>query len=132
MAALPSAGGPYPPFPPRRRPLRWLFLALGLVVLGFGVFLLFLSLDPAAFGLTQRFGFPFGGGLLGIFLLLWGVLMVARSASRFGRAGPYGGPRRRFDPAIFAARQRYARGEITREQFQQIVQDLRGPPRPPP
>ena len=50
-----------------------------------------------------------------------------RAAFGPGEPGP-----RRFDPAIHAARQRYARGEITREQFQQIVTDLRRPPVPPP
>jgi uncharacterized membrane protein len=34
-------------------------------------------------------------------------------------------PQRRHNPAIAIARQRYARGEITREQFQQIVEDIR-------
>ena len=59
------------------------------------------------------------------------LVRVAFWASRRGAGG--GGPRGRgFDPAIMEARRRYARGEITREQFEQIVTDLRRPPGPLP
>jgi uncharacterized membrane protein len=110
-------------------------VGVGVVVIVVGVVLLFVTLYPSAFGLSYRSVFPFGGGLLGIFLVLWGILLLVRVAwwtSRrraYGSLGPGG---RRFDPAIMAARQRYARGEITREQFEQIVTDLRQPPGPLP
>jgi len=103
------------------------------MILALGVVLILVAFDPPAFGLGYRSVFPFGGGILGAILILWGTLLIVRAAARVGRRryGYEGPPGRRFDPAILAARQRYARGEITREQFQQIVTDLRGPPRGP-
>jgi uncharacterized membrane protein len=106
-------------------------VVLGVVVLGFGVLFLAVSASPSTFGLRSPFGFPYDGGLLGIFLVLWGSVMLVRVAVGSARRARWdGGPPagRRFDPAVVAARQRYARGEISREQFLQIVQDLRRPP----
>ena len=113
-----------------RSALRWAYIGIGAAILLLGVVLIVVSLDPGAFGLPYRSIFPFGGGLFGAFLILWGSLLLVRAAMRAGRRGYGPGPGRRFDPAIVEARRRYARGEITREQFQQIVQDLRT--RPPP
>ena len=120
----------------RRRTVRWVFLglALGLLVVGLG--LLIVGFEPGLVGLHQGvLGWRFAGGFLGLFLVFWAGLMLVRIAfwtSRRRAFGPGGPGPRRFDPAIMAARQRYARGEITREQFQQIVTDLRRPPGPPP
>lgn len=105
---------------------------MAIAILAFGVVLLLVSAYPSAFGLHYSSAFPFGGGILGVLLLLWGTMLLLRVAfwagrRRYGYGGPAG---RRFDPAILAARQRYARGEITREQFEQIVTDLRRPPGP--
>ena len=109
-----------------------MFVGIGLTILVLGAVLLLVSFDPAAFGLHYRSFFPFGGGFVGVVLVLWGGLVLLRVAMWSSRRR-YGGPgARRFDPAIFAARQRYARGEITREQFEQIVRDLRQPPGPLP
>jgi len=66
------------------------------------------------------------GGFFLLFLVLWigffTVRMVFWSrAIRYRRGQPgdrYG------DPAVRVARQRYARGEITREQYEQIMTDL--------
>jgi len=129
-----SETGLYPPTGRRRRPLRWLFLGIGVAILLVGVVLLVVSLDPGAFGLHYRGLFPFGGGLLGVIVVLWGVLLLVRvawwtSRARYGYGRPQG---RRFDPAIVTARRRYARGEISREQFEQIVSDLRQRPGSPP
>ena len=96
-----------------------------------GVIFLLVAATPATFGVRSPYGFPFGGGLLGIFLLLWGTMLLVRVAIGSARRGRWVNgppPGRRFDPAVVAARQRYARGEISREQFLQIVQDLRRPP----
>ena len=71
--------------------------------------------------------FPFFGGFFLILLLLWVGFFALRMALWRGMRGRYGpgpgGPRRA--PAVMIARQRYARGEITREQYEQIVSDLR-------
>ena len=48
-----------------------------------------------------------------IWLVIWGVGQVS------------GGGRRSEDTPLEIARTRYARGEITREQFEQLQQDLR-------
>ncbi len=119
----------------RRAGLRWVFLGFGVILLGVGVLFLLFALTPATFGLHNPYGFPFGGGLIGIFLVLWGSMVTLRAAVGLaGRRRWAGGPPpgRHFEPAIVAARQRYARGEISREQFLQIEQDLRRPPGPLP
>lgn len=129
-APLPAAGG-YPPY--RRRGRRWWLLGIGVVIVGVGLVFIGISAEPKAFGLSPSFGFPYGGGFFGIFLVLWGAMMMVRFALWSGRRGGAGGPPgRRFDPAILEARRRYARGEITREQFEQLVSDLRRPPGPLP
>jgi uncharacterized membrane protein len=118
--------------PRRRGGLRWLFVGIGATFLLLGVVALLVAAYPGSFGFRGRSWLPFGGGFLGVILVLWGSLVLLRVAMWSSR-GSYGrGPGRRFDPAILAARQRYARGEITREQFHQIVRDLRGPRGPPP
>ena len=133
MATPPASFEAYPMRPRRRRGLRWVFVGIGVVIVGLGGLLIAISYDPAGFGLRTGWGFPYGGGFLGVFFILWGSLMLVRVAFWASRRGPGGGPRGRgFDPAILEARRRYARGEITREQFEQIVADLRRPPGPLP
>jgi uncharacterized membrane protein len=128
-----------PAFEARRR--RWrtvraVFLGIALAILAVGIVILVIGFAPGALGLRPGvLGWRFAGGLLGLFLVFWGALMLVRLAFWAGRArafGVGGPPPHRFDAAVLTARQRYARGEITREQFQQIVSDLRRPPGPPP
>ncbi len=135
--AYPGAYGGYGgPRRPRRRRI-WLVAAVALAVVAVvGVLLLLYvngAFGPTPFGNHPYFGF-FGGFLL-LFIIVWlGFLLLRISfwtARTQGRAGGYGGPNRGPDPAVRIARQRYARGEITREQFDQIMTDLgrrgRGP-----
>jgi len=97
------------------------------------LFLLLLNGELGGTGSGPRPLFGFWGGFFLLFLLVWVAFFVIRIAlwSGGGRRGYYGrqGPRR--DPAVMMARQRYARGEITREQYDQIMTDLgrrgRGP-----
>jgi len=79
--------------------------------------------------------FGWFGGLLVILLIVWIGFMILRitwwTHRRWG--GPYGrGPGPGHDPAPAIARARYARGEISREQFDQIMSDLDRRRMPPP
>jgi len=136
----PSEAAPYgvprPVRPEGPRAHRWLlFAGIGVVaIVVVGVVLWFSLPRP---GRSYGFWFPLGG-LLVVFLVLWlsfTVIRIAWWSSRRERyraaraSGRFGGPG--FDPAIRVARMRYARGEITREQYDQIVRGLRpGPPAP--
>jgi putative membrane protein len=63
----------------------------------------------------------FGG--IWMFLILGGIIaLIIWAVTRFSRPGGTAG---RQDP-LDIARERYARGDITREQFDQIKRDLRG------
>lgn len=130
----PYHGPPGGEEPPRWHSLRWIVLGIGVAFVGLAVLVLLFVLYPASFGLGSsnypgRFG-AFGGAFLLFFLLVVGffIVRVAFWSARAGRhrqgwgpgTGPGYGPNR---PAM-VARMRYARGEITREQYDQIIQDL--------
>jgi uncharacterized membrane protein len=105
-------------------------IAAVFVVLALAVLLV--AVDPGWFGLSSsgsptRYG-PFVGPFFFLFLLIvaFFVLRVAfwgARASRYRAQGGPGGPYGRDRPAM-VARMRYARGEITKEQFDQIMEDL--------
>ena len=111
-------------------PIKWAWIGIGAFILIVGSVLIFTSF--IRFGLFSRgyYGMPMmsgGGWLFGIlgFLLLcflgfiavrfvfWGS-MIHRSAYRLGG-----------DNAEEILRQRYARGDINKEQFDQMLRDLR-------
>jgi uncharacterized membrane protein len=126
-------------YPPPRR-VHWLPIVLGVVLAGVALLLLLVLLYPSAFGFSSssypdRFGF---GGIFIAFFILLVVFFIVRvafwstRASRYGRGyggyGGYGGggPGGGYGanrPAMIA-RMRYARGEITKEQYDQIMKDL--------
>ncbi len=56
-----------------------------------------------------------------IFLLAWAFRRAGSGASASPTPGPAGSPR----TALDIAQERYARGEINRDEYQQIVADLR-------
>ncbi len=134
----PAGGpGPYAGYGPRRRrPRVWIFAAVALVAVAIVGVLLLLYLNgffgPTPYGAHAYY--PFFGGFILLFLIVWIGFFVLRvsfwTARTQGRYPGYG-QRRGPDPAVMVARQRYARGEITREQFDQIMTDLgrrgRGP-----
>ena len=69
--------------------------------------------------------FPFHFGFLGIILLLFIIFWVARCGF-----WPWNGRRRTYyseyrDQADEILRERYAKGEIKKEQFEQMMQDLK-------
>jgi uncharacterized membrane protein len=131
--------GPYyrPPgvaYGQRPSGIRWLPIVIGLVLAAVAALILFILLYPGSFGFapasySPRYGLF--GGVFVLFFILIVVFFIVRvafwstRASRYGRrygsdpSGGYG-PNR---PAM-VARMRYARGEITREQYDQIMQDL--------
>ena len=115
----------------------WIAIGIGIAAI-VAIALVFVLLANGVIGSNSgpRPGWGVWGGFLLVFLIVWIAFFVIRIAlwtgrrgSGYGGYGRYGGPHR--DPAVMAARQRYARGEITREQFDQIMTDLgrrgRGP-----
>jgi len=125
--------------PPRR--FHWLPVIIGGVFVAVALLILLILFYPASFGLatpSSPYGFGrFGGVWVLLFILIVVFFMVrvafwSTRASRYGRrnnsdsSGGYG-PNR---PAM-VARMRYARGEITREQYDQIMKDLGRPPGSP-
>ncbi len=74
------------------------------------------------YGRGSFFFFPFG--LLFVFILIFFLVRVAFWGSGWRGYGWYGGYRGHGDPEQII-RRRYARGEITKEQFDQMLRDLR-------
>jgi uncharacterized membrane protein len=103
-------------------------VAIGLIILV--LLLSFFALVVYRGFILGRSFFPyFGGGLFfGLFSLLLVLLVISfalRLIFRPWRRGWYGGGRYRgYDPAMQQLRERYARGEITKEQFDQMAKDL--------
>ena len=87
------------------------------------------------FGPGWHGGFQLFGGLFGIVLfalfvglLVWALMRLMNHDQ--ARHLPAGGPWQARDEALHAARMRYARGELDRDQYFRIVEDLTGVPRP--
>jgi putative membrane protein len=80
------------------------------------------------------FGFGWGGMIFGglLTLLFWGVIIVlivfaVRALSRSGSSQatpPAGSPGQARDQALEILRERYARGEISKDEFNSMRQDL--------
>lgn len=131
------AGMGYPSPPPRT---HWLPVIIGGVLAAVAIVLLLILLYPTAFGLPAPSGsdrYAWGGGIFLAFfvvLILFFVVRVAFWSSRMSRyrnryqGGPPGGYGANRPEMV--ARMRYARGEITREQYEQIMRDLGRPPGP--
>lgn len=114
----------------RPHPLRWAFIGFGVLILIFGLLLFVVSF--LRFGLFYRYGYGmplvgFGGfelGLFGVVFLFILAFMVVRFAFWGSRGRQTGYRWSNFD-AEEILRQRYARGEISKEQFDQMLRDLR-------
>jgi len=126
--------------PPRRT--HWLPVIIGAILAGVAVVLLLVLLYPGLFGVSAPSGgyryYPFGGFFIAFFILII-VFFIVRVAFWSTRAGRYGrryggggqGDYSGVNRPVAIARMRYARGEITREQYEQIMKDLGRPPGPP-
>ena len=92
-------------------------------------------MDGRFFGPGWHGGFQLFGGLFGIVLfalfiglLVWALMRLMNHDH--ARHAPVGGPWQARDEALNAARMRYARGELDRDQYFRVVEDLTGVPRP--
>jgi uncharacterized membrane protein len=104
---------------PPNRALGWLLaLPLGMVI-AFVVFLLFATS-----------GHYFVGEFIVIFLAVFAIIFFVRLWYQQSRRN-YWHARMQANAPARILRQRYARGEISREQFQQMMRDLREGHQPP-
>jgi uncharacterized membrane protein len=121
----------YDPNRPRPEPRIWpLFLVSGIAVVA-TITVLFVYWYEAGYLTGDNFHRP-GGifyfGFAPIFIILLVVILLVRMAF-WSRMWGYRNSRRGYyrsfpDPAVMTARQRFARGEITREQYDQIMTEL--------
>jgi hypothetical protein len=116
-------------------PFRWLWIIIGVLFLatmvaGLAFFVSDLVLGHPLFTVGRFYPFVFFpffsfGGIIFLFLIIgFGLRMIFRPWRRWGW-GYYGG--RGYyseDPAMQSLRVRYARGEITKEQFDVMASDL--------
>ena len=103
-------------------------IIVGLLVVIPGVFGLFSGWQGYGYGMMNpgmMGGFGWGGfmgiGMLVFWgLVIWGIVALARGVSSSGNTGhPL-----QTDSALEVLKRRYARGEITREEFENIKKDL--------
>lgn len=106
-------------------PRLWLFVGLGVMLALVGVGVLFVALHTGGF--PYRYGFwPFGffwfpwGLFFLFFVFFWWIPRWGWGLGHYGRRYWRHG----FDPAYSIARERFARGEISKEQYDQILRDL--------
>ncbi|HYB76416.1 MAG TPA: SHOCT domain-containing protein [Nitrososphaerales archaeon] len=118
IAGIGSAMEPAEPKPPSRA-LGWLLaLPLGLVI------------ASVIFLLLVANGHYFFGEFVVIFFAVFAAVFFVRLQYRQSRRN-YWRARLQANAPARILRQRYARGEISREQFQQMMRDLREDRQPP-
>jgi len=112
-------------------PMRWVWIGLGVLLVVFGGLWLLGGvwlLPYYGYGMPMiRWGFPLG--VFGFIVAVVFIMMIVRLAlwgswvghRRYYRYHGYYGESR----AEEILRERYARGEITKEQFDQMMQDIR-------
>ncbi len=95
-----------------------------LVILGLGASLLAPYSGGYGWGMMGGFGFPFFGGLMMLIfwvLIIVGVVWLIQALARGGQS-PFSPPS--YESPLDILRARYARGEITKDQFDQMRRDL--------
>jgi putative membrane protein len=114
-----------------RRIVGWGIIGLIAVIgLSIALSLYFAPWRPGGFNYPFFF-FPFQFGWLGAIFLIFIVFLVARWFFWPWRGGAGGGyysssyPHQQRPDAASIVRERYAKGEITKEQFEQMLRDLR-------
>lgn len=113
-----------------RRIVGWSIIGL-IAVIGLSIALsLYLAPWRPGEGFGYPFFFPFHFGWLGAVFLIFIVFLVARWflwpwRGGGGRGGYYSYPQQQRPDAASIVRERYAKGEITKEQFEQMLRDLR-------
>jgi putative membrane protein len=111
-------------------PMKWAWVGLGSFILILGSILFFASIMRFGFFSRSYYGMPMMGGggwvfgLLGFIFICFLVFMVIRFVS-WGSMGHRRSYRWSNVDAEEILRQRYAKGEITKEQFDQMLRDLR-------
>jgi putative membrane protein len=143
MSGGPPTGMPSPrPFDEPFDPRRWLFAGLAalFVLIGIAIFLdVAISLWRGQLPSRSLNSDPWDWiiGVIGLLIAIWIVFWILRMIfwglwgspyyahrwrhydRRYHWGGPFGS-----DPAVDIARERYARGEITQEQFEKIMEQL--------
>jgi putative membrane protein len=109
--------------------MRWAWIGIGVIVLIFGSlllvgFILRFSIFPRYYGMPMMGGAGMLFGLIGFLFLCFLIFTVFRFAV-WGSMGHRSNYRWNRDDAEEILRQRYARGEITKEQFDLMLRDLR-------
>lgn len=154
-----STGSSYAPAPPYasdyRPPSRWIegvIAALAFLIVASLVLTVLVGVSRGDWGMGMWWGpnttpWNWVGGLIGLLIAVVIILAIVR-AVYWAAASPWDRHYYRHyyrhhpefwgawgrDPSVELARQRYARGEITRDQYNEIVRDLGypNPPVPPP
>jgi putative membrane protein len=114
-----------------RRIVGWSIIGL-IAAIGLSIALSFYFVSRPEGGFFQYpFFFPFHFSWLGVFFLIFLAFLVARWLffwpwrERGGGEGGYHSGRQQQRPdAASIVKERYAKGEITREQFEQMLRDL--------
>lgn len=111
-------------------PFKWLWIVFAVIALAiFGIILVSTIYFGLALGHAIFFGVPtfpvpfFGLGFLVLVIIIVG-LVVGLQFRPYRRRMYYSRHWYPYDSAMDSLRQRYARGEITRDQFEQMASDL--------
>jgi uncharacterized membrane protein len=109
-----------------RRGLRVLWLGLAIMFVLIGIAIVILVLATLQHIPTGYSGVRLLIGLLWLLVILWVISLIFRAFSYSRRYYRY--QRRNwqnYDSAFRIVRERYASGEISKEQYEQIMQDLK-------